>query len=112
MGTLVTNTETIFENETAPHYGAKVVNISSEIKSAHLFASTTSGTGTVNADLEASNDNSNWFWVGNLTLNGTVTTSGVSVAVTVTNAFKYHRINMYGISGTGCKATAIISHMD
>ena len=111
LGTLVTNLETIFEDETAPHYGANVIAVSSELKSAHLFASTTSGTGAVNADLEASNDGSNWFWVGNLTI-ATVTTAGVSVAVSVTNAFRFHRINMYGISGTGCKATAIISHMD
>lgn len=104
-------TYTFFTNETAPHYGTVSYEIPVAIKSFHLWAITSAGTGSISADVEGSNDGVNWFWVANHSI-GTVTTSGTGVQATVTNAFKYHRINMYGITGTDCTAHSTVCFID
>lgn len=103
--------EWFFQDETAAHYGTEVKIIETALKSFHLWAIVSSGTGTIAADVEGSNDGVNWFWVANHSI-ATVTTSGTGVQATVENAFKYHRVNMYTITGTDCTAHSSVSYLD
>lgn len=103
--------EWFFQDETAANYGATVIKVSTEIKSFHLWATTSAGTGVIAADVETSNDGVNWVWAANFSI-ASVATTGTGVIANLSNAFKYFRVNMYTITGTDCTAHANVSYLD
>lgn len=103
--------EYFFEETTTVHYGTEVKEIRTGLKSFQLTATVSAGTGVIAADIETSHDGVIWNWAANFSI-ATVTTSGVGVLATLTNAHKYHRVNLYTITGTDCTATASVCYLD
>lgn len=99
------------EDRTTPYYGDTVVEVPVEVKSWSMVSVVSAGTGTVSCDLEGSIDGATWHWVGNAS-QASVTTTATSVAGTVTNAYRYFRANLYGLTGTDCTVNFFLSYID
>ena len=76
-------------------------------KAIQVKGSTSAGAGSATVYIEVSNDKLNWelMWETTLTLGTTEVSDGVAVS----NAWKWIRVNVNAISGTGAKVSAYAS---
>lgn len=73
-----------------------------------IIGATTSGAGAATVNVEVSNDNVNFLGMKTFTL--TLSTTVVSDGYAFKNAWRYARVNVTAISGTGAYVTVTEAH--